>query len=541
MSGMTAPLFVTADETLLDELLRLAAAAGTTPEVAHDAPSALRAWLKAPLVLVGEDLAADVARVSPTRRDAVFVVLTAPVPDRVFQVALALGAESVAELPRSEGWLVERLTDVVDSGPARGLTIGVVGGSGGSGATTFACALGQVAGRAGASVVVDTDPLGPGVDRVLGLDLVDGVRWDALGHTTGRLSARALRESLPRRDGVAALTWYAGSRPRPLQAFAVREALSAARRGHDTVVVDLPRVPDPVTEEVAARCDQVVVVVVTTVAGVAAATRTCGRFADPAHSAWSSGARGSTTRPYQGARRSCAPPDARPTRAGRGDRRRPRAGPHAPRPARASRVRCLGGPRGVHGGARGVMRIEMRPRRGGPRAAGPRVRGGDSASGGRGVAASGRPVGDATVLAVHEALRRDVVGAGPLEPLLRAPDVTDVLVNGADQVYVERGSGLERVDVSFPDDESVRRLAQRLAASGGRRLDDATPHVDVRLRDGTRFHAVLAPLARPGTVLSLRVPHQRSSPSTNCWRPAPSPSTAHVCCNASCPRGWRSW
>jgi pilus assembly protein CpaF len=123
--------------------------------------------------------------------------------------------------------------------------------------------------------------------------------------------------------------------------------------------------------------------------------------------------------------------------------------------------------------------------------------------------ASGRPVGDATVLAVHEALRRDVVGAGPLEPLLRTPDVTDVLVNGPEQVYVDRGQGLERTDVAFPGDESVRRLAQRLAASGGRRLDDATPHVDVRLRDGTRFHAVLAPLARPGTVLSLRVPHQR--------------------------------
>jgi pilus assembly protein CpaF len=122
---------------------------------------------------------------------------------------------------------------------------------------------------------------------------------------------------------------------------------------------------------------------------------------------------------------------------------------------------------------------------------------------------SGRPVGDATVLAVHEALRRDVVGAGPLEPWLRTAEVTDVLVNGPDQVYVDRGQGLERVDVSFPGEESVRRLAQRLAASGGRRLDDATPHVDVRLRDGTRFHAVLAPLARPGTVLSLRVPHQR--------------------------------
>ena len=96
--------------------------------------------------------------------------------------------------------------------------------------------------------------------------------------------------------------------------------------------------------------------------------------------------------------------------------------------------------------------------------------------------ASGRPVGDATVLAVHEALRRDVVGAGPLEPLLRGPDVTDVLVNGPDDVYVDRGHGLERAEVGFPSDEAVRRLAQRLAASGGRRLDDATPHVDVRLR-----------------------------------------------------------
>jgi len=123
--------------------------------------------------------------------------------------------------------------------------------------------------------------------------------------------------------------------------------------------------------------------------------------------------------------------------------------------------------------------------------------------------ASGRPVGDATVLAVHEALRRDVLGAGPLEPLLRQPGVTDVLVNGAREVYVDRGAGLERTEVSFSDDRAVRRLAQRLAAAGGRRLDDSVPYVDVRLADGTRFHAVLAPLARPGTVLSLRVPHHR--------------------------------
>jgi secretion/DNA translocation related CpaE-like protein len=278
---MTAPLLVTADETLLDELLRLAAAAGATPDVAHDVPAALRGWLTAPLVLVGADLAEALAREAPERRDAVFVVLLGPSPDSVFATALACGAESVAELPRSEGWLIERLTDVIDTGPARGLTLGVIGGSGGAGATTFACALGQVAGRSGQSVVVDTDPLGPGVDRVLGLDLVDGVRWDSLGHATGRLSARALRDSLPRREGVAALSWYAGPQPRPLQAFAVREVLSAARRGHDLVVVDLPRGPDPLVEEITSRCDQVLVVVAPSVPGVSAAVRLCGRFPEP--------------------------------------------------------------------------------------------------------------------------------------------------------------------------------------------------------------------------------------------------------------------
>ena len=116
---MTAPLLVTSDETLLDELLRLSAAAGTTPDVAHDVPAALRSWSKAPLVLIGADLAEPLARAAPARRDGVFVVLLAPSPDAVFATALAVGAESVAEQPRSEGWLVERLTDVVDTGLRR--------------------------------------------------------------------------------------------------------------------------------------------------------------------------------------------------------------------------------------------------------------------------------------------------------------------------------------------------------------------------------------------------------------------------------------
>jgi len=123
--------------------------------------------------------------------------------------------------------------------------------------------------------------------------------------------------------------------------------------------------------------------------------------------------------------------------------------------------------------------------------------------------ARGRPVGDATVLAVVDALQRDVIGAGPLEGLLHLPGVTDVLVNGPAAVYVDRGEGLELTSVRFGDDTAVRRLAQRLAGLAGRRLDDATPYVDLRLSDGTRMHAVLAPLSRPGTTISLRVPRRR--------------------------------
>jgi len=123
--------------------------------------------------------------------------------------------------------------------------------------------------------------------------------------------------------------------------------------------------------------------------------------------------------------------------------------------------------------------------------------------------ATGRPVGDASVLAVYEELRRSVVGAGLLEPLLAQPGVTDVMVNGCAEVYLDRGQGLERAEVRFADEGAVRLLAQRLAAGAGRRLDDASPYVDVRLADGSRLHAVLAPLARPGTAISLRIPSRR--------------------------------
>lgn len=117
---------------------------------------------------------------------------------------------------------------------------------------------------------------------------------------------------------------------------------------------------------------------------------------------------------------------------------------------------------------------------------------------------------DAAVLALVDDLRRAMVGAGPLESLLRLPGVTDVLVNGPDEVWIDRGRGAERVELRFPSDDDVRRLAQRLAAATGRRLDDAMPYVDARLPDGTRLHAVLAPIAVDGTTISLRVPRRRA-------------------------------
>nr|WP_156611029.1 TadA family conjugal transfer-associated ATPase [Auraticoccus cholistanensis] len=118
-------------------------------------------------------------------------------------------------------------------------------------------------------------------------------------------------------------------------------------------------------------------------------------------------------------------------------------------------------------------------------------------------------VTDESLLHTMEALRRDATGAGPLDPLLRLPGVTDVLVNGPEHVFIDRGQGLERVATRFADDDEVRRLASRLAARVGRRLDDSSPFVDARLPDGTRVHAVLGTLADPGTCLSLRVPAGR--------------------------------
>ena len=107
-------------------------------------------------------------------------------------------------------------------------------------------------------------------------------------------------------------------------------------------------------------------------------------------------------------------------------------------------------------------------------------------------------------------VRAELLGAGPLQSLLEEPDVTDVLVNGPRDVWVERAGRLMAVDVDLGTPDEVRALAVRLAAAGGQRLDDASPVVDARLPDGTRLHAVLPPVGGECTLLSLRVLRRRA-------------------------------
>ncbi len=98
----------------------------------------------------------------------------------------------------------------------------------------------------------------------------------------------------------------------------------------------------------------------------------------------------------------------------------------------------------------------------------------------------------------------DAIGLGPLEPLMRDRTVTEVIANGPESIYAERGGKLTREHVRFRDAEHLRQVIERVVGAGGRRVDDASPMVDVRLPDGSRVNAVLAPLALDGPLLTIR-------------------------------------
>ncbi|WP_156385315.1 septum site-determining protein Ssd [Nocardioides sp. Root122] len=264
-------LLLTRSPSVHDAVVPLCAAAGVGTEVCRDPVLALAAWATADLVLVGGDLVLEVAALAPARRDGVLVVAVAP-EDAAFRAAVELGAQAVVDLGSAAEWLVDALADVGEQA-SPGRVVGVVGGSGGAGATTLACALAQWYAARAPTLLVDTDPLGPGLDRLLGMEGEAGVRWEGLAETAGRLGARALREGVPRRDHLGVLTW-SGLRRR-LDLPTVRRILPSAVRGHDLVVVDLARHGESVAELVD-RCDDLLVVTPATVPGLAATARLVG-------------------------------------------------------------------------------------------------------------------------------------------------------------------------------------------------------------------------------------------------------------------------
>src|ERR1700685_3968708 len=103
-----------------------------------------------------------------------------------------------------------------------------------------------------------------------------------------------------------------------------------------------------------------------------------------------------------------------------------------------------------------------------------------------------------------EEIKNELLGLGPLEPLLRDEAVTDIMVNGAHQVYVEKGGKLHLTDVQFYDDQHVMLIIDRIVSRVGRRVDESSPQVDARLPDGSRINAIIPPLAIDGPSLSIR-------------------------------------
>jgi len=114
------------------------------------------------------------------------------------------------------------------------------------------------------------------------------------------------------------------------------------------------------------------------------------------------------------------------------------------------------------------------------------------------------PLAAADRTRIAQEVSDEILGHGPLEPLLRDPEVTEIMVNGPDSIYVERAGRLHQVDAHFASDAHLRRTIDKIVGRVGRRVDEASPLVDARLMDGSRVNAVIAPIALDGSVLTIR-------------------------------------
>lgn len=239
------PVALVEDTDLMDDILRLAAVAGCSIEQVPDATAARLRWGTAPLVVLDAVGAATCRELGLTRRRSVVVVCSQPAPATLWPHAVAIGAEHVVELPAGEPWLIGAFADVAEA-PAgtTGAILAVVGGRGGAGASVFAASVGlTVLGAGGRALLVDCDPIGGGLDLVLGAESEDGLRWPDMRLRSGRVPASSLHTALPSRTrGSGRLTVLSGARegtgPEP---DAIAAVLDAGRRAGETVICDLPR------------------------------------------------------------------------------------------------------------------------------------------------------------------------------------------------------------------------------------------------------------------------------------------------------------
>lgn len=282
------PLVASADEDLLDDLLRLLAAAGAEPEVATGGPALRRAHREAPLVLLGADVLASAPVRGLPRRPGVVVVAVGEPPAPVWAAAVEQGAERVAVLPADEGWLVSRVASALRRPVDRG-RLAVVGGScGGAGVSTLAAALALTAAPGGDGVLlVDTDGWGGGLDLLLGAERDEGLRWPDLAGLRGRVAGDALMAALPEVGGVSLLA-ASRSAPGEVPPEALTAVVEAARAGGWPVVVDLPRTAGPeVAAAVLAEADLAVLVVPARLRAASAARLLVEPGGDGRPAAWS--------------------------------------------------------------------------------------------------------------------------------------------------------------------------------------------------------------------------------------------------------------
>ncbi|MFD7981833.1 septum site-determining protein Ssd [Kitasatospora indigofera] len=265
------PLIVTEDEALAEHLLRLCAAAGTDPLLVCGEPPPRQLWESATLVLVGDDLAERCAGYA--RRPGVLLLGLDLDDSEIWVRAVQLGAEHVLFLPDAEGWLLDRIADAAEGAGPPALTVAVLGGRGGSGASTLACALAVTAARAGhRTMLVDADPLGGGLDILLGGEGASGLRWPDLAASRGRVSGAELTRALPVLHRLTTLSWDRGDTP-AVPPEAMRSVLGAARRQGGLVVVDLPRHLDQAAGQALEQSDVALLVVPAEVRATAAAGR----------------------------------------------------------------------------------------------------------------------------------------------------------------------------------------------------------------------------------------------------------------------------